>query len=300
MAKVGGSELELQVEFGELRETIGMLRDPVRSLRDFFLKKNAKNLTASNSLLISKKTVRDARKRSRQAGLDAAKAASDTWLEMRYGLRPLIGSIQSVADYLKKEVDRKFDPTVIRRKSFKVEQTISRRDSQVYIYDFYKFFRWTAYQETIMRSRAVVYYRLSAEPTVSEELGLTLRFLPETAWELTRLSFVADWIFSIGPWLGSLRFKPGIIILGNTVSTTHHAEGTRTVSVRPFGEAINAPVALEGSVGTYEFSASKYRRRVNVEVPLTPLFRGSQGLNWLKAIDLAALTLQPLLKGIRR
>lgn len=142
-------------------------------------------------------------------------------------------------------------------------------------------------------------YRSNSIPSMMDLLGLTPRFLPETAWELTRLSFVVDWWYDVGSWLEAYRFKPGVTILGNTVGM----KVERTVSAKTTTYFTGIPGAVKSQRGTTAtFKAKYYERRCNLHLPLTPQFT-PEYKSLHHVVDALALTLQPtldLLKNRKR
>jgi hypothetical protein len=148
---------------------------------------------------------------------------------------------------------------------------------------------------------ASIQYRQGAEQSSLDQLGLTPRFLPETAWQLTRCSFVVDWLLSIGPWLASLRVAPSITILGNTVGTKlvenfsiDNLEG-RVNFGSVYTNWSDAELPIDDT-----YTRSSYDREINVDISYLPHFTWGRTLDLFKAIDAASLIWQFMPKRKRK
>jgi hypothetical protein len=290
-AKVGQSDLSLGVELGELKETVEMIKSPLKSLRDFFIADRGRNMDILRRLLRKDPQFRRDDKR---LGLAAGSTAANTWLEFRYGFRPLVSSITEIAQYMEKKRDKLFQPNRIRTakatREWKVTST-DRKPGQSMIVGS---LAHRIQQDDDFRVISNVYYKMHLEQSLSGELGLSPAYFPEVMWDLTKLSFVVGWLFSIGPWLGSFRVKPAISILGSTTSR----KLVRSIKIQP--EYQISTSGLWTPIGNGELSLDAYNRSVNDELPATPLFLGTQRLDILKSIDLSTLLVQPLLRALKK
>lgn len=293
-AKLGSKKLGGGENLGELKETLAMLRSPFKSLRDFVLGSPKRFIKDKETFLDFLRTFGKKTKRHSSATL---KTASDTWLEYRYGLMPLLYTIEDIMKLVEAELD-KYDPRRIYTVRSKRKTTVRR------VFDFgysplfeFKFTRRMVV-DTAVRATGIVYFRqLKPLPTLPK-LGLGLRNLPETAWELTRLSFVIDWILSIGPWLESLRFNPEIEILGSSVSTRISVSGETDCTV---GQGIDGWKVESSSVLQASLKADIFERQLlDTTPPALPQLQGSDALNLLRTLDGLALLTQPLLKALRK
>lgn len=291
MAKVGESDLQLAVELGELRETVAMIRSPLKNLRQFFIADRSRNLGVLKRLLGKTSSFRNDDKR---LGLTAGTTAASTWLEFRYGIRPLIKSLQDIIEYIEDKVATILDSSKLLRKASKREWSETKTIVVPGLFMAVGSLRHFVTIQDDYRVISKVYYKSALERTVSDELGLSLKYLPETIWELTRLSFVVDWLFSVGPWLGSLRVKPGVSILGNTTSR----KLIRTITVKTQYNVNTTGKWFD--VGEGSCKLKFYHRTINADVPATPLFLALSRMDYLKSLDAAALILQPLLQNIKR
>lgn len=290
-AKLGSSDLGLGEDLGEIRETLSMLKNPLGQLRKFLTKEGGRNGKNLLKLLSFQKTGRFAGK----AGKEAATAAAGTWLELRYGFRPLIMVIGDLCELANKQVYQTFDPDKIRscRAMTKREDSTSGTGHMGVAWATWDY-QWVVLDK--QNAYASIQYRQTTPLSAMQELGLTPRYWPETAWELTKLSFVWDWFISIGPWLEGFRINPEITVLGNTVGTKLVRSKTCVPLAGHYKGKTNPPVAGKGSPGYVRKTLSRYKRSVNVDLPLTPLLRLGSTLGLYKTVDGLSLIIQRILR----
>lgn len=292
-AKIEKAVIDAGVELGEVAETIRMLRRPFSSVRDFLFQNDHKRMGLLNKLIRYSKTG----KWSGQSGVSAADTAASTWLEIRYGLLPLFKTIQQIIELAHTGM-KPFVMGQIRstRARLKDEYHTSYMDNYAFLYA-----NLTALMEVYHETscNASVQYKVVGVPATKEQLGLAPQFVPEIAWELTKLSFVMDWWFDVGTWLQAMRIKPHVKILGNTVGyradTLVSAYGVGFsepgISGAPSGTMPNTPL------GTYK--KKYYKRDVNVEWPSLPQFTEVNPLDLFRALDSVSLIWQSITSEIR-
>jgi hypothetical protein len=262
-----------------------MLKSPLKGLRRFLLGKNGRN----GRLLELCKKYRNSPHRILP---ETGKNVADTWLELRYGLAPLLYTIEDVMKYIGSHTP----PKVGAIYSKKASREFSDKGDLTRV-------RMAAMETNgnwkhTTKCRARVYYRFTSEQTSGQTYGSGIEYLPKLAWDLTRLSFVVDWIFTIGPWLDTLRINPNILILGATYSE----EDKYSSSFGEFQGRTDLPGSYtlsnaEGGQGSYEMFS--YERVIVEKCPQAPQFRWADALSITHALDAAALILQPLLKKMR-
>jgi hypothetical protein len=285
-AKVGGSDLSLGEDVGEIRETIEMLRSPMSSLKKFFLDDSSRNLR----LLVA--LARDDRKgvgrllgRTTAASLDAMSGA---WMELRYGFRPLVFLLGDVIDLVDRSATGAFDPLKIRKKKAQLLDTEEFSYHHTFAIGSMAFETLIEVKD-VLKQNASVQYRQSAELSGFDQFGLSPRFWPETAWGLTRLSFVLDWLLDISTWLQTLRFNPDCTVLGNTVGV----KLKRTIKVRGLRYRYNyskAPWITWNTTAMHDYE--HYQRWPNVDLSYLPHFTWDMGMDLFKAIDSVSLLWQ--------
>jgi len=286
LGNVNAAVYDLGQELGEITETLQMLRHPLKNLRDYL--EEQRWLEAKRDLLNYLRTGRFRMKTGRRA----ATMATSTWMEIRYGLRPLLMSIEQVIKMVRDKTDAMQPGQILSAKGSCSPVVI---DSETFDYDLCAD---TAYCDLYAKSEitteaaayaSVQYIRMTGQHSL-EKVGLNWNNIPELAWELTRLSFVVDWFYGIGPWLSSLRIKPGIQILGNTVgykeTVTFRITDARVSNV--FGNLQSEGVTTADG----EFVRESYNRVVNSNMLTMPQFTAGKWLNHAKVIDLLAIAFQ--------
>lgn len=289
-AKLGSGDFSLGEDLAELRETLQMLKNPLSALHDFLMKGNRKNLKKLQAFF----TYLKSGTYGGSSGARAAKAASNAWLEFRYGWRPLIMLLGDLIEQANHVADKNFDPNKIRC----VRASVSRTDEYIRPDFSYPVFMGTGYAsrkfKDELRANASIQYKQAYPLGTFANLGLSPRYWPETAWELTKLSFVWDWVITIGPWLQGFRVKPEITVLGNTVGKklTRHAEMRNYKVYTGYGEGVAGKPLSGGASWTYR----SYVRSVNVAPPPLPVFRLGNVFDTCKIIDTLALILQRIIR----
>jgi hypothetical protein len=289
--KIRSSDLDLGEALGEYKETINMLRSPLKNLKKFLLDDRARNLRLLRAL--AQKDRRDVALLLGRTGYASLETMSDTWLELRYGIRPMYMLIQEIIERVNAEQRSILDPKKIRSRRSRLTFT-DKTTVKPYFGIADCGMRCSATVEDVYTSVASVQYTQVSPDSVLDTLGLTPRFLPEVAWELTGCSFVWDWFFTIGPWLATLRIKPGINILGNTSGFGHQRKVTlNDLSIR-FENPVTPWREIEGALSSEEGQKNaslteSYDRKVNVDLEYLPHFTWGRTLDLFKAIDSVAL-----------
>lgn len=212
LAKTSASDFDAGVNLGELRETLEMLRSPLKGVRDF-LSRTARRPSESVASYAS-----------RLGG-----ASAQTWMEYRYGIRPLISTIEDLIDLYQKGLS--VQDGRLYRKRGKL-QVMQQGKTEFRTVTFSSFTGGQTITTTTSESyTGGVYYTYTGIPSAAEKLGIDMSALPGIAWELTRLSFVWDWFLGVGNWIESLRAELNRSIAGAYVS--HKVLATTTISFTP-------------------------------------------------------------------
>lgn len=270
-AKLNSNDLDLGVEIGELKETISMLRSPFASLR--------KLLQEPKLLRLLRGDVPGGAKR-------VAASFADTWMEYRYGVRPLIKSINEIIDFVHAKED--YAANKMRRSRGKVLYEASTSSQKLTTGTYLHVFTRTVQHTYKLKAVSGVYYVWAGIPTMMQRLGLTAEDLPLVVWNLTTLSFVVDWFLSVGQWLGSLKPSDLKTVLGQTTSLRVTEETVASVySAKDYWQRkIDV-----GGIPEYRRVTERLIRTVGDPKPITPCF-GREWVNLLKTIDLVILTWQ--------
>lgn len=284
-AKVGAALFSGGENIGEIRETLNFLRHPLKDLRDFLLKDRKRNLKLLRALLAS--NTKDGSSILKISG----KTAANTWLELRYGLRPLVYDVISAIKLVMKKVET-FDPSRIRvaRSKLNRHRVASGNCSggnsvQLKVDGRY-------YAEHDITVMSCVYFKQAHELSMSRKLGIDICNIPETIWELTRLSFVVDWFINVGAWLGSFRYNPDITFLGSTTSYKVASNGSIT-PLNVSGMMVGTEILECDFSSPTMYTATWFNRVVNTDGPPSlPQFSGLANLDLPRLVDGLSLILQ--------
>lgn len=235
LAGVEKPELQGLVSLAELRKTIKYVANPVKAFTDH-LQRNRRKVykdwklerrlqkelrTEPGKRLTALKRLK-AESRRREA-LDRLDTLSNSYLAGRYGLRPLIGEVQDGLRAI--DAHRKELPSRKTARGFSTETTSGERAEPPFSWQRFDVGS-RVYTEQTVNVRAGVLYVVD----ISDTFGLSLQQVPSALWELTFLSFMADWAANIGDYVSAITPRAGIKVLGSWVVTDNTRESKRVVS----------------------------------------------------------------------
>lgn len=147
---------------------------------------------------------------------------AEAWLAYRYGIKPFINSVETIAGGLKL-------PVGIRRQTSRASLTIRRqRLSEGEInHDSTCITKVQSLTTDVLTVRAMAIDEYFA--SVGSNIGFTAKGLFTLPWELLPFSFVADWFVSFGDYLKAITPAPGYKQIGGCLvqdrelRTTHFA-----------------------------------------------------------------------------
>lgn len=246
-------------EFGELPETIGFIRDCLRSV-----------LTLSKGFSDQIKSGIRTLRVHNDLPLRFGKEASEKWLQYRYAVKPIAYSISDLRDVFKAWLDR-----IYRDERTYLTEPVTAPEMDGY----------TLNHETIdVYHRCTIRDRYDAASFSSKMMALVGTNPFVTAYELTKLSFVLDWFVNIGDFIAA------------TTSWTTYAERKACYSWKMDAAVIYTPTSGDGPIAYV--LAHNYKRVVINPIDhvglTTDVF-----LNWKRQLDAIALTFAPLTKHIR-
>lgn len=179
------------VFLGELRETLRMIRNPGKALRD----------GVSGYLNNLRKNRRRLMKMPRQS---RQRAIQSSYLEFTFGVQPAISDLESASSYLERRQEQLF-------KELQVVQAFAQNrfmhpDAATFFgsgVGRVNFRRRNWREHTVVLAGAVSSRASSPLLLNSSSLGLSLRSFVPTVWELLPWSFVADYFTNIGDVLAA-------------------------------------------------------------------------------------------------
>lgn len=203
------SPLQGQVLLGEIGQTVNLLRNPfktgVKLLEGFLIKRKKQVASCRNRLRNAKLS-----KRERETLLDwlrrNAGNVGDEWLEIRFGLLPLISDAGNLVDLLTSKCE--YDDVKSYRCYGKAETAVSSQQSWSAVYGVQQLTTMTL--KTVAESIIRFGYRTRVSSFDEERLRmaresfLNLRDLPSTAWELLPFSFLVDYFVNVGSIIESV------------------------------------------------------------------------------------------------
>lgn len=247
------------VFFGELAETIHMLRSPLRS----------------TVKLLSHKRWKDPRK--------VLGAGTDAWMEFRYGMRPFVSDVANIAALFQRRAFG-LQRTVHVARSVKIGKSSWTGDGYQAVGKLTHYFHNSG-ARTVSYHAGLGYQKKHGFGALAHQYGMAVQDLPGLMWELTPLSFVADWFYNIGDWLRAITPNPSVTHLGGFCSRKIEDVVTHTVYKTMYGADWVPGTAC--AVAT----ADHLYRVAAPTVPAMPV-RKISTLGLARSIDSAILLLQ--------
>lgn len=244
------------VDVAELGKTVRMLREPVFNLR---------RLVAN---------IQKDHRKSRKA-VTVAQYVAGNWLKYRYGILPLVMSIQGTMKALTKErVSQRMTArgaSYVPGQSYNSTLNLNVPSGQA---GWNRVIKWTCGQSHTVRAGVLYEYHTS----LSSDLGFTLTEIPPAAWELIPFSFVADWFANMGDYIRAVTPKTGLRILASWTTVTRSTQ----YNYEQTGSAVNVPG------GCYTYSGGPGFKFIRTEREVTRSPGISVGLaSKLSEIDFA-------------
>jgi hypothetical protein len=266
-SKVSLKEVDLQVIIGEMEKTALSLISIIKRAIRIFVALKKLNLKA----LI---------------GEIKPKELSQRFLEARYALRPLVYDAKGVISACNADMVAFASRKTFR--SFRQRMTSNQ------------------YSNVLLNTSTGNYWKLYGSQLATRELEVragvltsveTLQGLAvwgilepfESAWELIPFSFIIDWFFNVGKWIGSWSPNIGMKTLASWYVVT---DTTNLASTVETGE-IYSPLSYLNTVttgGVYSLVKVRKYRLPNPDRPLLPTF--IVNMNWWKTLDLGLILKQ--------
>lgn len=199
-AAIDAPTFQSVVALAELRETLGFLRNPLKSLN--------RELT----------DVRNWKRRKRKLDRKTvAEVVSDNWLSYRYAVMPTIHDVRNLAEAVARTV---VDAEPVRKTargsassngSLTTTEEISLSDT-------------TTSTDKTVTVRAGILYELQLSPNT---FGVGTEQIPVALWEAIPLSFMVDWVLNIGSFIEAITPVAGVRRLASWTSIETEEASTR-------------------------------------------------------------------------
>lgn len=261
--KIRDTQFQLMVEIGELRETRRMIIDILNDIRNFnrsFKQRNFNSMLKDvNSLLSSadRRTLQRMRSASKAGNLSeikggrarrALRSANDRYLQYTYGIAPLCSSLEDAAKLAVKQINAlDTKRTFVRAKAtYKGDHGKTEvQYSGAFSSNPFHYLERNTF-EYVVRMGGLL---KDTDTSKAKQWGLSFSEIVPTVWELTTLSFVADYLTNFGDWLKNLDFA----VKSLTSSSMWVSERIRSV-IEPTGFVVEP---LPG--GNYELQVLNHK-----------------------------------------
>lgn len=266
----------------DMSSTVGMLRRPFSSAQD-----------------LVRRMVRHRDQRIGKTARSIMKANADTWLEYRYGWKPLILDSKKILNECVRKRDKFPKRSLVVRAS--VEQATHQRHPFTGVVLTHAS-NWEATgcferDHTLKAAAGVMFDVINR--TSSQELmaimGLRSQDIPSTIWECLPYSFVLDWFVNVGPWLSAVVPNPDISIKGSWVTVVDDNV------VRFMPGTLTRTTYYSSGTGPYGSSTQRsfvYERFVNPEIGPHPVLTFNP-LSVHRSVDAMSLLVRPIVNGLR-
>lgn len=287
---------DIMTDVAELGETVSLLKDGVSGISNILkglMKKDPRLVLRAFGVRSTRKRVRHVRRVIRRyspndqrvmSGKSAIKAAGSLWLTYRYGIMPIVYSLEDALGVLQTD-------QISYRKDFQVTLTDRYKDILARQNDRLCFSGYYAFDEVHYREGNIsCRIRASVDFTYSLRDALRLNFLTigKVAWEVVPLSFVVDWFYDIGTYLESLEL-PSLISSFSAVRSTRDRV-TGTSKAEGFRKRVQQGFTVENLVDVTTQKVRVYSFERDIPVLSTAPPRLTWGIDrWKRELDTISL-----------
>jgi hypothetical protein len=224
LSKRGRSDSDLWESMAEYRQTLQLLKNPLEKIRNI------------SSILLKSASSKDPTIRN------LLKEVSGGYLLYRYGITPLMKDVENILKSLQKVSGKQLKTTrsngqISARKTVTGSSSVDTNNI---------IFSNEVVDVVTMRAMCLDEVDLS----FGSNLGFSTKGLVTLPWELTGYSFVADWFFNIGDYLGSMAPAPGWKLLGSCIVINRVTSNAYTYSSTGMSSpAWQLAAPLNGTIG---------------------------------------------------
>lgn len=198
-ANISPPDFQGLVSLGELRETLGYLRNPFKT-----------GLKLAHTLQSKSAAIR--RGKSQAVASDLA----SLYLEFRYAVRPMIKEVEGALTTLRGKPFVPIRHTARAKKLWSSE--VSYPDTVAT--EYYQTATIKRVYEHELTVRCGFLYEHTGDQGLNDTWGMRLSDVPAAMWELVPLSFVYDWFGNMGDYISAMTPMMGIRHLSNWTTVT--------------------------------------------------------------------------------
>lgn len=274
IANGGEQRLQLGEYFGELPQSAKMIARRATQIADFGVNLKKGNLKGAASTL-GLGPWRKPGKKWRNVGKDA----SDLFLEFKYGWMPLLSDVHDSMEIIHGEVQVPSETGII------TGGATDHHTETFVTHSQYGLVEPTYSAKAERRSRMKYSFTHPSRLRTLNQLGLLNPL--DIAWNLTGMSFVADWFLPVGDYLKAFSAPTGTTPVdgyNSIYSVITYSAGlpgdSRSLT---YGRAVQAPTREDGVFQRYGLLPSQMR-------PQLPQFRAPKSID--QAVSAVALVTQ--------
>jgi len=281
------SDANLLVSLAELHKTLRLVPDLLGNFHRFFQRFHGRV-----DYLYGRHLAANPKRQSVQNLRELERIVTDTWLAMRFGVRPLVMDMQGVLKALSRDIDES-GPT---RVTTRGKALVSAYDTTQYegVYGIMRpMIHKTTHHEISVRAMSL----WDIDDSLQHRVGFSIGQIPEAVIDLVSYSFVVNWLINVNDFFAAIggMIQPGFKNLGGVYTVRDTRTVTRQIGdVRLTNPQFDLTIAPTG-ISTY---TSEYKiRYVGLNGPkLTIRANPFKFLTDLRLVDAVAL----LGNGLRR
>lgn len=298
LANVVPADVQILVDLYEWKQTLRLVRDPVRTLYKWLTAFEEKNLRRKRRRKairykirrrLTKRQIAEMRSyERRQSAKQLIEAISSKWLAARYGVMPLCHSIQGGLDIVRKP---QTSPRITARSSGSTTDYVDSASQVVTGYHWNS----TLSKTTTSRGTVRAYVLYEHQMSLVERSGLSLHELPISVWEGIPFSFVVDWFLNVGDWIRAVTPKAGVNVLATGVTVRKETE--QRVDVTGSKNSITGYAETTPPDGWFSRDTVETSRQPGIQANLAskfPLIDFSGEKDWVHLLDAISLVTSKL------
>jgi hypothetical protein len=279
--------------FAEREETVKTVTQTIKTVAKTLTKLKKGDFAGAAKALGIKPPKRGQRRFNKDFANDAANAVGNGWLALQYGWKPLIQDVHGAAETL---AQASMGPEN-KNSVYAVSSGTSRKSLALNQMQSFSTPDWSGYDSILYScdgfySVKVKVRYVRSSPAVSSLAKLGISNPALLAWELLPYSFVVDWFFPIGNWLGGLDATAGLSFDSGfrTTFLKYDATTTKVQSI--------TRISVNGSSFTSAKESKKYVQMSRIALTGFPAAPAPSFKNPLSSSHLASA--MALLKQFKR